>query len=386
MNTIEKAKVLWFIPTHGDGRYLGTSLGGRAVDFAYLRQIAQAADALGYFGVLLPTGQELRGFLGRRLGPGAANRAVAFSRRRAAGPAIAGGRGPHDGDARPDFAGTSHDQRRHRRRSDREQRRRSFPRPTTIATSSRENFSRSTRLCLRGETVTCSGKHLQVEAGKLLFLPFQEPTAAALFRRLFGRRHRCRRATRRQVPHLGRAAAKRSPRKLRRSGRRRSRAAGNSRSAFDLHVIVRETAEEAWRAADKLISHLDDATIATAQKVFSRMDSVGQSRMARPAWRPSRQARSQPQSLGGRRPGARRRRDGPGRRSRRRSHSGCESIMAIGIDSFIHVGLSASRGSLSVRRAGDASAAARPRSDATPSSRSIWARSAKPSPTSLVRR
>jgi alkanesulfonate monooxygenase len=27
-----KASVLWFIPTHGDGRYLGTQLGGRAVD------------------------------------------------------------------------------------------------------------------------------------------------------------------------------------------------------------------------------------------------------------------------------------------------------------------------------------------------------------------
>src|SRR5271156_687139 len=57
MSTIETAKVLWFIPTHGDGRYLGTSLGGRAVDFAYLRQIAEAADALGYYGVLLPTGK-----------------------------------------------------------------------------------------------------------------------------------------------------------------------------------------------------------------------------------------------------------------------------------------------------------------------------------------
>ena len=47
-----------------------------------------------------------------------------------------------------------------------------------------------------------------------------------------------------------------------------------------LHVIVRETSEEAWRAADKLISHLDDATISAAQSVFQRMDSVGQSRMA----------------------------------------------------------------------------------------------------------
>ncbi|MFT8789267.1 LLM class flavin-dependent oxidoreductase, partial [Komagataeibacter saccharivorans] len=47
-----------------------------------------------------------------------------------------------------------------------------------------------------------------------------------------------------------------------------------------LHVIVRETQEEAWHDADRLIQHLDDATIAKAQQVFARMDSVGQSRMS----------------------------------------------------------------------------------------------------------
>ena len=51
------ANILWFLPTHGDGRYLGTSAGARAVNLGYLRQIAQAADELGYFGVLLPTGR-----------------------------------------------------------------------------------------------------------------------------------------------------------------------------------------------------------------------------------------------------------------------------------------------------------------------------------------
>ena len=51
------AKILWFLPTHGDGHYLGTTNGGRNVNFNYLRQIAQAADQLGYFGVLLPTGR-----------------------------------------------------------------------------------------------------------------------------------------------------------------------------------------------------------------------------------------------------------------------------------------------------------------------------------------
>ena len=49
--------VLWFLPTHGDGRYLGSSEGAREVGLPYLRQIAQAADDLGYFGVLLPTGR-----------------------------------------------------------------------------------------------------------------------------------------------------------------------------------------------------------------------------------------------------------------------------------------------------------------------------------------
>ncbi len=43
---------------------------------------------------------------------------------------------------------------------------------------------------------------------------------------------------------------------------------------------MRETNEEAWKAADELIQHVTDETIASAQKIFSRMDSVGQHRMA----------------------------------------------------------------------------------------------------------
>lgn len=52
------------------------------------------------------------------------------------------------------------------------------------------------------------------------------------------------------------------------------------RFGIRLHVIVRETNEEAWQAADSLISHLDDETIARAQAAFARTDSVGQQRMA----------------------------------------------------------------------------------------------------------
>ena len=36
------ANILWFLPTHGDGHYLGTTTGGRDVNFNYLRQVAQA--------------------------------------------------------------------------------------------------------------------------------------------------------------------------------------------------------------------------------------------------------------------------------------------------------------------------------------------------------
>ena len=57
MSANTPANILWFLPTHGDGRYLGTTTGGREVNFNYLRQIAQAADQLGYFAVLLPTGR-----------------------------------------------------------------------------------------------------------------------------------------------------------------------------------------------------------------------------------------------------------------------------------------------------------------------------------------
>ncbi len=48
--------IFWFLPTSGDTRYLGQSGSGRAVSNEYLRQIAVAADNLGYDGILIPTG------------------------------------------------------------------------------------------------------------------------------------------------------------------------------------------------------------------------------------------------------------------------------------------------------------------------------------------
>src|SRR5262252_9438142 len=105
------ANILWFLPTHGDGRYLGTTTGGREVNFNYLRQIAQAADQLGYFGVLLPTGRSCEDSWV------VASAVAPWTERLRC-------RGADDGDARPDLERAAPNQCRHRRRSYREQRRR----------------------------------------------------------------------------------------------------------------------------------------------------------------------------------------------------------------------------------------------------------------------
>jgi alkanesulfonate monooxygenase len=64
---------------------------------------------------------------------------------------------------------------------------------------------------------------------------------------------------------------------------RRQAAAHGRRVRFGLraHIIVRDTEEEAWREADRLIAHLTDEQIAKAQAGFTVSESVGQQRMAR---------------------------------------------------------------------------------------------------------
>ncbi|CAN7471342.1 FMNH2-dependent alkanesulfonate monooxygenase [Bosea sp. LjRoot9] len=274
----QSANVLWFLPTHGDGRYLGTATGGRQTDFAYLRQIAQAADTLGYYGVLLPTGrscedswivasavapltQNLRYLVAVR--PGLQSPTLA-ARMTATLDRISNGRllvnvvtGGDPVENAGDGIFLSHDERYE---------------------VTREFLSVYSAL-LRGETVRHEGKHIRIEDGQLLYpstqaggpplyfggsspaaidvaaetidkyLTWGEPPAAVA----------------EKIATVS-AAAKAAGRKL--------------SFGIRLHVIVRETEAEAWAAADKLISHLDDATIAKSQQIFARMDSEGQRRMS----------------------------------------------------------------------------------------------------------
>src|SRR5690349_7426137 len=177
---VKEANVLWFLPTHGDGRYVGTSLGGRQVDLNYLRQIAQAADDLGYYGVLLPTGrscedswvvasalvpftQQLKFLVAAR--PGLTSVSVA-ARMTATLDRISGGRllinvvtGGDPVENRGDGIFLSHDER---------------------YAVTREFLDVYTRL-LEGEAFDYKGKHVAIEDGRLLFKPVQSPRPPLYF-------------------------------------------------------------------------------------------------------------------------------------------------------------------------------------------------------------
>jgi alkanesulfonate monooxygenase len=272
------ANILWFLPTHGDGRYLGTSLGGRTVDHGYLTQIAQAADRLGYYGVLIPTGRScedswvvasslapltrtlrfLVAFRPGLLNPSLAARMAATFDRISNGRLlinIVTGGDPSENTGDGIFLG--HDERYE-------------------ITS---EFLKIWKSLLAGETVNFEGKHLRIEDGQILFPAVQQPHPPLFFggssdagievaADLVDTYLTWGEPPAAVAEKLGRAAAAAA-----RRGRRLN-------FGIRLHVIVRETAREAWNAADQLIRHVDDDTIARAQKRFSAMDSVGQRRMA----------------------------------------------------------------------------------------------------------
>lgn len=272
------ANVLWFLPTHGDGRYLGTSRGAREVSLAYLKQIAQAADQLGYYGVLIPTGRScedswivasaLAGFTERlrflvAVRPGLLSPAVA-ARMTATLDRISNGRalinvvtGGDPIENKGDGFFSDHAERYE---------------------ITAEFLDIYTRL-LKGEDVDFAGKHLTVEGGKLLYPPVQQPHPPLFFGGSSPAAHEV--AARQVQKYLTWGEPPADVAKKIADLKPRAAALGRELTfGIRLHVIVRDTNEEAWAAADKLISHVDDATIAEAQKVFARMDSEGQRRMS----------------------------------------------------------------------------------------------------------
>ena len=352
----EKANVLWFLPTHGDGRYLGTTLGARDVTLDYLTQVAKAADDCGYYGVLLPTGRSCEDSwiiasalvpLTKRLRylvavrPGLQSPAVA-ARMTSTLDRISNGRllinvvtGGDPVENAGDGIFLSHDER--------------------YAVT--DEFLRIYTRLLAGETFDYDGKHLQVKGSKLLFPPVQHPHPPLYFGGSSPAGQDVAAKTVQKYLTWGEPPASVAEK----IAHMRRLAAGQGRElsfGIRLHVIVRETNEEAWREAAKLIEHVDDATIAEAQKAFARMDSCGAKPHGGAARRPPRQARGQPEPVGRRRPRARRCRHGARRRPRhgRRADARIHGRRHRYVH---HVGIPAPGRSLPLRRAGAAAPAAR---------------------------
>jgi alkanesulfonate monooxygenase len=131
---------------------------------------------------------------------------------------------------------------------------------------------------LAGKTVNVEGKHIQIEDGRLLFKPVQSPRPPLYFGGSSDAGIDVAVDTVDKYLTWGEPPAQVAEKV------NRVKAAASARGrklsfGIRLHVIVRETNEEAWKAADDLIKHVTDDTVASAQKIFSRMDSVGQQRM-----------------------------------------------------------------------------------------------------------
>ena len=268
--------VLWFIPTYGDSRYLGTDIGKRATDYGYLRQLAGAIDTLGYKGALLPTSHNcedawlVASFLAPvtekmqflvALRPGlmsptlSARMASTFDR-------LSNGRllinvvtGGDPVEAAGDGVHLDHDGRY---------------RITN-------EFLSVWRDLMQGEKVTYQGDHIDIRDGQLFLPPVQKPYPPLYFggSSQIGMEIAARQAdvylTWGEPPALvGEKVEK--VRKL-------AAAAGRTvRFGIRLHVVVRETDSEAWAEADNLLHYVDQKKLDEYAAYHARFDSVGEQR------------------------------------------------------------------------------------------------------------
>jgi len=130
-----------------------------------------------------------------------------------------------------------------------------------------------------GQSFDYDGKHLSVKGAKLLFPPTQKPYPPVWFGGSSEAAHEL--AAEQVDAYLtwGETPAE-VAKKIADVRQRAERRGRTVKFGIRLHVIVRETEDEAWRAAESLISRVDDETVIRAQSAFARMDSEGQRRMA----------------------------------------------------------------------------------------------------------
>ena len=268
-------EVYWFLPTAGDGRYLGAPT--RPNGFLYLSAVAQAADVLGFDGVLLPTGgfsedtiviasalfaltRRLRFLVAVR--PGLISPILA-ARITSSMDRISNGRvnlNVVTGSGTADFEGLplSHGER--------------YALTREWLAAYRDAFG-ATAVNFRGE-------HIHLENGKVVLPSVQQPYPPIYF----GGSSDAALAVAGEHVDVYLSWGERPEDLAQKFAAVRKHAESRGRRirfCLRAHVIVRETEDEAWDEADQLIAHLTDEQIKTAQQRFSTSESVGQQRMAR---------------------------------------------------------------------------------------------------------
>lgn len=278
MSSSKPLDFLWFIPTSGDGAYLGSNDLSRPADPAYLKEIGIAADRLGYSGVLIPTGvaceesfiiaaslapvtERLKFLVAIR--PGVASPAY-YARLASSLDRVSNGRLLLNivvGGSAQELAGDGiflpHDER---------------------YDHAVEFFQVFNELLATGKS-TLDGKYIKALGAQLGYPPIQSPRPPLYFGGSsdaaidFSAEHTDKYLTWGETPaQVGE--------KINRV--RKAAAAHGRKVSFGirLHFIVRETDEEVWAAADRLISKLPDGAIEAARERFTKeSDSVGQTRM-----------------------------------------------------------------------------------------------------------
>jgi alkanesulfonate monooxygenase len=291
MNPLPPARFHWFLPTGGDGRRLdgavhglgiggptdgahgGSTAGARPASLAYLSQLAHAADTLGYDSVLTPTGAHcedawittaaliaqttrlkfLVAFRPGLIEPALAAHMAATFQRLSAGRLLLNvviGSGDAEQAGYGDPLG--HDDR--------------YVRAGEFLDVVRRSWS--------GQTFSHHGVFYDIADGLLREPPGPIPTVY-----LGGS----------SEPAIDLAArhadvyltwGEPPPLVAEKIERVRERSAGKPiRFGIRLHVIARDSSEQAWRDADGLIAGLSDETIAAGQQRLRSLESVGQRRM-----------------------------------------------------------------------------------------------------------
>lgn len=277
-------KLHWFLPTYGDSRLIvggghgtpaGTAHSDRDASIDYLASIVRAAETFGFTGALIPTGAWCEdafitaALLAREttslaflvaLRPGlvsptlSAQMAATFARH-APGRIL----------LNVVVGGEAHEQRAFGDHLDKDAR---YERA--------DEYLDVIRRLWTGETVTSHGTHVNVEGASLATLPNplppfyfggSSPAAGPV-----AARHADVYLTWGEPP----AAVAEKVEWIRREAAKQGR---NIRFGIRLHTISRDTSDEAWLQAGKLVAALDEETVKNAQAGLARSQSEGQKRM-----------------------------------------------------------------------------------------------------------